>query len=85
MEWIKFALVKYYFDEEAKTFVNKNNVTKYFAEQYKTSNEFKEPALNRLKYIKKIVVPERPCIKIVCRQTVYDGKYDIYQNLLKPL
>jgi hypothetical protein len=82
LEWISFALVRFYFGESKKTFVNNNNVTAYFEKCYQNEDEYKKIALNKMRYVSKIVVPHYPDITVVCRQTKLDGKYDIYKELL---
>ena len=79
LEWIKFVLNKVWFDREEKTFVRKNDVTKYFKEQY---NLLDKKTLKRLKYFRKFLNTNNIDLRYISKQTMNDGNYKLFNNIL---
>lgn len=79
LEWIRFALYKAWFNKNINVYVNKNNVTNYFLEQYK---KLKKSTKQKLKYFRKFLSCND--IKLIGYSfyTDNDGNYDFFKQTL---
>lgn len=81
VEFIKYAINRRWFNNESiKAIVKGQDVTPYFKKEY---NKLNKNTKKKLDYIKKFLNTDHISIETNCKNTIYDGKYDYYKNLLK--
>ena len=76
VEWIKFVLNKVWLDNEIIPIVKGCNCYGYFMCCFQAPDPERIPALKRLRYIERLILPKIIDIQIACCKSKLDGKYE---------
>jgi len=80
VEWIKYAIIRNWFDETYSLPMYLKSAQPYFKQQYKLLSK---KTHKKLRYFKKFLLTDKITIETVSWKTVLDGKYDKYKEILK--
>lgn len=78
--FIEYVLNRRWFDKKTDAFVNDFNVTDYFEKVYQNLDRSTK---NKLDYVKKFVTTDEFHIETYCKKSLFDGKYEVYKEMLR--
>lgn len=79
VEFIRFALSKYWLHKEIKSVVKNQDCSEYFKQEYKKINS---KTLKKLKYMKKFLNTDSINISTIGNATTHDNNYKYYKEIL---
>ena len=81
LEWIRYALTRYWLDKPYKPLVKGMNVEKYFSKMYE--EKVSKQTFNKLKYYKKFLLTEEIRLVPISWETEHDGDYEYFKKIVE--
>lgn len=79
LKFIEYVLNRVWLHKKIDIKVKEINVKDYFEEAYLS---IPDSTIIRLKYVKKFLNTDTIRLKSICKNTIHDGDYDYYRNVL---
>lgn len=79
LKFVEYALNRIWFDKKIDAYVKNVKCNSYFDTEF---NKISDNTIKKIKYLKKFLNTKEIYLKSVCINTIHDGDYEYYKNIL---